>query len=126
MFLLGIAGWIASIEAFVRVGRGTPLPADAPSRLVTTGLFGLVRNPMIASELMVVWGVALWFASLGTVLYAAGLSIVAHLVVVRVEEPVLRQRYGRAFDEYCRTVPRWVPSFRAGSASVRRPTRPPS
>ena len=69
------------LDAFSRRGRGTPLPADAPSRLVTDGLFGVVRNPIILAELMVLWGIALHVASLGVVLYALVVSILGHLVV---------------------------------------------
>jgi len=28
------------------------------------------------------------------------------------EEPVLRERYGRQYEEYCEKVPAWVPRFR--------------
>jgi len=35
----GIAAWVACLDVFSRKGRGTPLPADAPCRLVTSGLF---------------------------------------------------------------------------------------
>ena len=114
--VIGIAGWMASINAFVQQGRGTPLPADAPDRLVTKGLFRIVRNPMITSELMVIWGEALYVASVGSALYGVVITIVAHLVVVRVEEPVLRKRFGDSYEIYCRNVPRWFPRFRLGGS----------
>ncbi len=68
LFAIGAAGWIVCLDAFSRQGRGTPAPTDAPSRLVTQGLFSFLRNPIIASELMVLWGVALHVASAGIVL----------------------------------------------------------
>jgi protein-S-isoprenylcysteine O-methyltransferase Ste14 len=40
------------------------------------------------------------------------LAILLHLVVVFVEEPALRRRFGDLHDVYCEHVPRWIP--RAG------------
>ncbi len=107
---------MASINAFVQQGRGTPLPADAPDRLVSMGLFRIVRNPMIASEVMVIWGEALYVASVGLALYGVVITVAAHLVVVRVEEPVLRKRFGDSYEVYCRNVPRWFPRLRLGGS----------
>jgi protein-S-isoprenylcysteine O-methyltransferase Ste14 len=105
----GIAVWVPCLDAFSRKGRGTPLPLDPPRLLVTTGLFALIRNPIAVAQLLVIWAVALHMASLGTGLYALVITVVAHLNVVYVEEPELRQRFGESHEEYCRRVPRWFP-----------------
>jgi protein-S-isoprenylcysteine O-methyltransferase Ste14 len=115
--VVGIGAWIACLDAFSRLGRGTPLPADAPRRLVTTGLFGRTRNPIMAAELMVIWAEALWIASWGVALYALVTSVVAHLAVVYVEEPELRERFGPEYDDYRRRVPRWIPRLHRGGPS---------
>jgi len=107
--VMGIAAWIACLDTFSRHGRGTPLPADAPRHLVTTGLFRQMRNPIMAAELSVIWAEALYLASLGTTLYAISISVTAHLMVVHIEEPELRKRFGQSYAEYCRNVPRWLP-----------------
>jgi protein-S-isoprenylcysteine O-methyltransferase Ste14 len=109
--LAGGTAWISCLDAFSRHGRGTPLPADAPRKLVTTGLFSRVRNPIMVAELLVIWAVALSLSSLGVFLYAVAICIAAHLAVVHVEEPELRQRFGAQYEEYCRSVPRWFPRF---------------
>jgi protein-S-isoprenylcysteine O-methyltransferase Ste14 len=116
--LAGIAAWIACLDTFSRHGRGTPLPADAPRHLVTRGLFGRTRNPIMAAELLVIWAIALFLASLGALVYAVAISVTAHLMVVHVEEPELRRRFGQSYAEYCRNVPRWLPRPR------RRPAHP--
>jgi protein-S-isoprenylcysteine O-methyltransferase Ste14 len=114
--VLGVTGvgiWLTCLDHFSRLGRGTPLPADAPRELVTVGLFDHVRNPIMAGELLVIWAVALHLASLGAALYAVAISVVAHVAVVQVEEPELRARFGGAYEAYCRRVPRWLPRLRA-------------
>ena len=107
--LAGITTWIACLDTFSRHGRGTPLPADAPRHLVTTGLFGHLRNPIMAGELAVIWAEALYLASLGVTLYAIAMSVGAHVMIVQIEEPELRKRFGQIYADYCRDVPRWLP-----------------
>jgi protein-S-isoprenylcysteine O-methyltransferase Ste14 len=114
--IAGVAAWVACLDSFSRRGRGTPLPADAPRELVSSGLFGRTRNPIMAAELSVIWAIALNVASLGVALYAAAITALAHVLVVHVEEPELRARFGPSYDAYCRRVPRWLP--RLGRARV--------
>ena len=38
------------------------------------------------------------------------LCVYFHFAVVRVEEPALRQLFGRTYEEYCKRVPRWFPA----------------
>lgn len=109
LFFGGIALWLACLDAFSRHGRGTPLPMDAPSQLVTSGPFSWLRNPIMLGELAVIWAELLYFASLGLLLYACMVSVAAHLMVVRVEEPELRERFGEPYLRYCERVPRWLP-----------------
>lgn len=111
LFITGLAIWLVCLDAFSRRGRGTPLPLDAPQHLVSDGPFGVIRNPIIAAELMVIWGEALWFASAGFAGYAVLVTLVAHWIVVRVEEPELRERFGESYQAYCRKVPRWIPGL---------------
>lgn len=108
-FVVGIAVWVACLDAFSRHGRGTPLPMDAPRELVTRGPFSIVRNPIMAAEVLVIWGEALYVSSFGVILYAVVVTIGANAAVRLVEEPELRKRFGASYDEYCRLVPRWVP-----------------
>ena len=108
----GISVWLACLDLFSRRGRGTPFPLDAPSRLVTGGPFAVIRNPIMASEVAVIWGEALYFAALGILAYAAIVTIGAHLLVLYVEEPELRQRFGEQYEAYRSRVPRWLPRLR--------------
>ncbi len=112
LFVVGVAVWLACLDAFSRRGRGTPAPTDAPRNLVTDGFHGVVRNPIIAAEMLVIWGEAFYFGSIGIVSYAVLMTAFAHWVVVRVEEPELRERFGESYEVYCQNVPRWIPRAR--------------
>jgi len=115
----GLAVWIVCADLFGRKGRGTPLPLDAPRHLVTTGPFAVIRNPIMAGEVAVVWGIALYRSSLGVILYAILFALAGHLAVVKVEEPELRKRFGREYEDYCRRVPRWLPRFSQTASAAR-------
>jgi len=111
LFTGGLLVWLACLDAFSRHGHGTPFPLDAPRDLVTAGFYRVVRNPIMVGELAVIWGEGLMFSSPAILLYAAAVTLIAHVVVIRIEEPELRARFGAQYDDYCRQVPRWVPSL---------------
>jgi protein-S-isoprenylcysteine O-methyltransferase Ste14 len=105
-------GWCA--WAFARVGRGTPAPVDPPRVLVTGGLYAWTRNPMYLGVLSVLLGEAVAFGSSRLLAYAAVVFLAFHLFTVLYEEPAHRRRFGPAFEEYCRRVPRWLPRLQGG------------
>jgi protein-S-isoprenylcysteine O-methyltransferase Ste14 len=112
MLVAGVGAVIVvwCVMAFVFMGRGTPLPLDAPRRLVVRGPYAYVRNPMYVGAFLALAGAALRFRSLPLALYAVGFLTVLHLVVVLYEEPVLRARFGEEYDAYRKAVGRWIPS----------------
>jgi len=109
----GLALW--SVVSFVRFGRGTPAPFDPPTRLVTSGPFAWIRNPMYAGAGAALAGAALFYRSWALLGYAVGFFAVTHVFVVVHEEPALRRAFGGAYEAYCRRVGRWWP--RRGASS---------
>jgi protein-S-isoprenylcysteine O-methyltransferase Ste14 len=94
---------------FAAVGGGTPGPWDAPSRVVASGPYRWVRNPIYIAALLVVLGEAWLFRSLPVLAYAGAMAVVFHLFVIGYEEPKLSRRFGPGYLEYRSTVRRWIP-----------------
>lgn len=92
-------------------GLGTPAPIAPTKYLVTTALHRYVRNPMYIGVALVIVGEAALFGSFLLVEYAALMLLVAHFFVVFYEEPTLRRQFGESYDEYRRTVRRWIPKL---------------
>jgi protein-S-isoprenylcysteine O-methyltransferase Ste14 len=93
----------------IRRGRGGYIEFDPPKQFVATGPFGWCRNPIVVSVLGMILGEALAFSSTGIfLLFLVGLPL-AHLQVVLLEEPRLEKRFGQAYIDYRRRVPRWIP-----------------
>jgi protein-S-isoprenylcysteine O-methyltransferase Ste14 len=113
----GCAAYLWCLWDFAAFGRGTPAPLDAPRRLVARGLYRYVRNPMYVGVLLVIAGWALLFRSTLILGYGAVVALIFHLFVVAVEEPTLRGKFGRSYEQYCRDVGRWVPKVRRGRAA---------
>ena len=117
--LAGIAlvaiGALALLECFLRFawqGFGTPAPVAPPQRLVVTGLYRHVRNPMYVAVVAIVLGQALLFGQGRLLLYGAVTWTLFHLFVLVYEEPTLRRRFPNDYARYRREVPRWIPRIR--------------
>jgi protein-S-isoprenylcysteine O-methyltransferase Ste14 len=110
---------VSALQEFVERGRGTPLPFDAPRRLVATGPYAYVANPMqlSAALLLLAWGAVLhsWWVALGGIMswiYGIGLA--------RMDEGVdLERRFGPAWVQYRRSVRNWIPRWRPAAQPAR-------
>ena len=89
--------------------------------LVTTGLYAYSRNPQYVASVLATFGLAITANSWLTLFLAAGLFFVYFCFALN-EEPWLRRGYGKAYDEYARTTPRFLDErsfLRAREALVR-------
>ncbi len=90
-------------------GRGAYVEFDPPKEFVASGPYRWCRNPVAGSLVLSLAGLALALSSTGILLLFAGAAALAHFQVVRLEEPLLEQRFGEPYREYLRSVPRWLP-----------------
>src|SRR4029450_2295178 len=101
---LGMLAWTGTL--FIRMGRGTLAPWDPTRKRVVRGPYAHVRNPMITGVLAILVGEAIAFGArpLGT--WAALIFAINHVYFLASEEPGLADRFGPAYAEYKRHVPR--------------------
>lgn len=99
-------------------GAGTPLPVDAPRRMVIVGPYRFVRNPMAIAGLGQGMAVAIATGSWLTVAYVLAGGLMWNGIARPLEEADLRQRFGGEFEDYCRDVKCWRPRI------TRPPVRP--
>jgi protein-S-isoprenylcysteine O-methyltransferase Ste14 len=86
-----------------------PAPIDAPKRLVVRGLYRFVRNPMYVGVLTVLFSESIAFRSRRILAYAIVVFVFFNLMVMLYEEPALKRKFGKAYEEYLKSVPRWIP-----------------
>lgn len=94
-------------------GRGTPLPVDCPRRLVMTGPYAYVRNPMAIAGLTQGAAVGLMLGSWSVEAYTLAGAILWNLIVRPTEEAHLEELFGEEFRAYQTAVDCWTPRRRA-------------
>src|SRR5262249_42594281 len=117
--LVAVAGLASVVESFLRFaleGLGTPAPIAAPARLVVTGQYRHVRNPMYVAVLALIVGQALVLGRRALLLYGLLFWLATHAFVTLYEEPTLAARFGPAYAAYRKAVGRWWPRLRAWRA----------
>ena len=130
---LGITLFVASLLPFFTRGRGTLAPWDPPRRLVISGPYRYVRNPMIAGVLFVLFGGALVLRSMPHFIWALACLALNTLYIPLAEEPGLERRFGADYVRYRANVRRFLPRSgpwdltrpRPDSPPLRRPAGPP-
>lgn len=112
LWLIGGVILLWSFWNFLVEGRGTPAPIDPPKELVAVGFYRYVRNPMYFGVLLILIGHFLWFGFWWLLVYTLLAFIVVHLFVTLYEEPTLKKKFGTAYENYLKRVPRWIPNFK--------------
>lgn len=107
--LLGAAIYFRCAWEFAVRGLGTPAPIAPTKFLVTTGLHRYVRNPMYIGVLGVLLGEAALFRAVVLLKYAGFCFAAVYLFIIFYEEPTLRRQFGESYEQYRRSVPRWIP-----------------
>ncbi len=112
MIAAGVGSSLDSFARFVFVGLGTPAPVAPPSRLVVSGQYRYVRNPMYVAVVTIVVGEALVLGRGVLLRYAALLWLFFTLFVVLYEEPTLAKKFGPPYEAYRKNIRRWLPRIR--------------
>ena len=109
--VMAVGGILACtcVATFVTRGEGTPAPFDPPRKFVAAGPYRFVRNPMYIGGFILLFGFGLYEQSPAIVVFTLPWLLLAHLFVILYEEPHLRATFGAAYEEYCRSVCRWLP-----------------
>ncbi|MDR0522250.1 MAG: isoprenylcysteine carboxylmethyltransferase family protein [Planctomycetaceae bacterium] len=108
---LFLAGW--TMRLFAVKGQGTAAPWNPPKKLVVSGPYCFVRNPMITSVLTMQIAEALllnssWCFGLFLLFWLGNMVYFPFF-----EEKDLEKRFGESYLEYKRHVPRWIPRLTA-------------
>ena len=112
MILAGIPVLLDSFARFAIQGLGTPAVIAPPQRLVITGLYRYVRNPMYVAVSVLILGQGLLFGSAPLLEYGIGVWLGFFVFVLAYEEPSLRRRFGKEYEEFCANVPRLIPRWK--------------
>jgi len=106
--LIGLGEWIR-LAGVAAAGTVTRRRSRDVQRLVTYGIFQLVRNPLYVGNFLIWMGFVvisgvMWFLPVAILLFAIEYSL-----IVAYEEGVLESIFGQEYLDYKQTTPRWFP-----------------
>lgn len=84
------------------------------NRLITTGVYSIVRNPIYSAFFMVCIGAVLIANNLILLLTPVLCWIYMTILLIHTEEKWLRGMYGQEYEAYCKKVNRCIPWFPKG------------
>jgi protein-S-isoprenylcysteine O-methyltransferase Ste14 len=112
VLLVSAAFLVHAFARFALYGRGTPAPVAPTERLVVSGVYRHVRNPMYLAVTGAIVGQALLFGQLSLLVYAAVFLAVTAAFVRWYEEPTLAEQFRDDYPAYKGAVPGWWPRLR--------------
>jgi protein-S-isoprenylcysteine O-methyltransferase Ste14 len=93
----------------VRRGGGGPGLETPPERLVSTGPYAYSRNPMYLGHLIFLTGLTLTLRSRLAAVITIAVALWFHTRVLADEQKLL-QVLGAPYENYLRSVKRWIPA----------------
>jgi protein-S-isoprenylcysteine O-methyltransferase Ste14 len=112
ILVIGIFLGLWSFLHFLRV-KGTPVPFNPPPRLVTTGPYAYIRNPMLTGLFITMLGLGLWVNSVSLIFIYTPLFILINVLELKaIEEPELAKRLGVEYTIYKQRTPMFIPRLK--------------
>jgi protein-S-isoprenylcysteine O-methyltransferase Ste14 len=117
LFLVHIIGWLFAIASLMaallamkefRAAQTTIRPDRPASNLILTGIFRLTRNPLYLSLLLIYCGAGIFLGTWWPIILVPLLVATINFFVIRREERFLTERFGLAYNDYCKKVRRWI------------------
>ncbi|MBN1548891.1 MAG: isoprenylcysteine carboxylmethyltransferase family protein [Syntrophaceae bacterium] len=103
--------WLWSVVHFAKA-KGTPVPVSPPAKLVDTGPYAYVRNPMLSGVFLILFGVAFLIGSPSLLfIFTPAFMGCSILEFKLIEEPELEKRLGEKYLDYKRRTPLLIPKF---------------
>ena len=109
---LAVVGLVTSVSGVVTFWRAkttvNPNKPQSSTSLVSSGVYGITRNPMYLGLLLVLTGWAIFLSNALAFLFLPAYILYIHRVQLAPEERVLASLFGREFAAYQNRVRRWL------------------
>ena len=102
-----IVAGIALVQFFISRTSVDPRYPQKSTKLVTSGVYQISRNPMYLALLMLLLALGLWLGNAFNTLTAAGFVYYMNAFQIKPEEQQLHKTFGNVYKQYCSMVRRW-------------------
>jgi protein-S-isoprenylcysteine O-methyltransferase Ste14 len=107
--IIGVALLLWCFVSFI-MAKGSPVPLNPPLRMVISGPYSRLRNPMILGWIIVMLGVGLLLNSLSLAIIFAPLFLLLNVLYLKtIEEKEMEKKFGRQYLRYKESVPMFLP-----------------
>ena len=107
------------VIGLVYITRGGQNRQVWANTLVDAGMFAHSRNPLYVANLLLFLGLAIVHNGWAMYVIVLPFFLFAYVCIIAAEEQYLRGRFAAAYADYCSRVPRWLPSLRGLSGTLR-------
>lgn len=107
LMVIGISVVVLARREFARYGQPTD-PGLPTSRIISTGVFSVSRNPLYLGGVVVLAGIALAIQLLWVLILLVPSIVACHYILIAPEERYLAARFGEPYRTYTATVHRWI------------------
>jgi protein-S-isoprenylcysteine O-methyltransferase Ste14 len=97
-----------SAMSAMRKAKTPIMPTSAAQHLITTGAFGLSRNPIYLGNTTLMIGIGLLSGSLWFILFGLVAAFATQKLAIEREEKHLVHRFGKKYLDYSKRVRRWI------------------
>ena len=107
--IIGATLALWTVYTFIKA-KGSPVPFNPPKKLITTGLYSQIRNPMLLGWFIMLFGLGILLNSISLILIFTPLFILLNILYLKtIEEKEMEKKFGEEYLKYKKSVPMFVP-----------------
>ena len=107
LIVVGIRLVVLARREFARYGQPTD-PGRSTSKIISTGIFAISRNPLYLGGVLVLAGISLAFNAPWVFILLIPSMVACHYILIAPEERYLTAKFGEQYRMYGATVHRWI------------------
>ncbi len=100
--------WIYFFSGAIRIHAEAGRSVEDVTKIVTSGVYGIVRHPIYAGDIVLSWGVFSYFPNFAVLSCVIWLNSVLFFWM-KIEERLLMDKFGKDYEEYKKKVPMFIP-----------------
>lgn len=112
LLVIGASLVLRTVYVFFRA-RGSPVPLNPPQKLVVSGLYAYVRNPMVLGWVIILFAVGILLNSISLIFIFTPLFTLLNVIYLKtIEEREMEKKFGKEYLKYKQSVPMFIPRLR--------------
>lgn len=110
LFIAAFFYFLYFLLAAMRIHKEVVKSAASITKLLTKGIYGVVRHPIYSGDIVLVWGIFFYWST-----YQVLASVIWLTVVISfwasLEEKALSKKFPKEYLKYKKKVPMFIPKF---------------